>query len=199
MEIDLRGIIRDVWSGVYPEFLWNKIPQVETSQRPGYEFKNTQVKNVSNLGVPFYITTSRGVTAFMPTWLSASPQGADRFLLQNSMMTITNRKKIVTTELINRGGTVKEEISIGDWELTVKGLIVSTNKSYPENEVAKLLSLYKSRSVLWLNNARTAMCMENGERVIMTDLNLPALAGYENIQPYEIKLVSDVEFELEEV
>lgn len=135
----------------------------------------------------------------MPTWLSASAQGAEKFLLQNAVMTITNRKKIVTTELINRGGTVKEEISIGDWELTVKGLIVSNNRSYPEDEVQKLLNLYKKKSVLWVNNARTAMCMTDGERVIMTDLNLPTLSGYENIQPYEIKLLSDIEFELEEI
>ena len=199
MQIDLGKIVKDVWGGVYPEFLWNKIPSYEAPDKKGYAFTRDMNKEMSSKGVPFYISTAKGVKSFMPTWLSASAQGTEKFLLQNAVMTITNRKKIVTTELINRGGTVKEEISIGDWELTVKGLIVSNNKSYPEDEVQKLLNLYKKKSVLWVNNARTAMCMTDGERVIMTDLNLPTLSGYENIQPYEIKLLSDIEFELEEI
>jgi hypothetical protein len=198
MQIDLSKIVKDVWGGVYPEFLWNRIPAMDAPDKKGYVFARDVTNDMSSKGVPFYIY-NKGVRAFMPTWLSASPQGADKFLLQNSVMTITNKKKIVTTELINRGGTVKEEISIGDWELTVKGLIVSNNRSYPEYEVQKLLNLYKRKSALWVNNARTAMCMTDGERVIMTDFNLPTLSGYENIQPYEIKLLSDIEFELEEI
>lgn len=199
MQIDLKKIVKDVWSGVYPEFLLNYLPPYEGKATGGYGFSRTQPKTMSDKGVPLYITTARGVTAFMPTWLSTSAQGAERFLLQNAVMTITNRKKIVTTELINRGGTVKEEISLGDWELSVKGLIVSTDsKGYPEKEVQTLVNMYKKHQPLWVNNARTSMCMTDGERVIMTDMSLPSLSGYENVQPYEVKLLSDVEFELEE-
>lgn len=198
MQIDLKKIIRDVWGGIYPEFLINRVlPNGSSSPSGGYSFIRNTAEDTSARGVPLYITTSNGIKAFMPTWLSTSAQGTERFLLQNAVMTITNRKKIVTTELINRGGTVKEEISIGDWELTVKGLIVG--KTYPEKEVQTLIDMYKKHQPLWINNARTSMCMTDGERVVMTDMSLPALSGYENVQPYEVKLLSDVEFELEEV
>jgi hypothetical protein len=113
-------------------------------------------------------------------------------------MSLTNKKEIVITKMVNRDGTVKEEIALGEWNINIKGVIVSPNSSYPEDEVKLLIEWYKKRVSLNIQNARTAMCMTGDEKVVITDLKLPEVKGFENTQPYEISLLSDIDFDLYE-
>ena len=66
---------------------------------------------------------------FLPIWLIRSD--GSQLLLQNTVSSFANKKTIVETPMVNRQGTFKEEISLSDWDMNVKGLIVSTDWTIP--------------------------------------------------------------------
>jgi len=182
--IGLEKIFRDTWGYIglpFPEFITEGIPE--------------RVKN-SMLGVPFYTKNSNGRELFMPIWLSENDRDSKEYLLPNTVMSLSNKKEIVTTKLVNRDGSVKEEISLNDWEIDIKGVLVSNDNSYPEKDFTKINEWFKNRIALNIQNARTAICLAGGEKVVITDLRFPEIRGFENTQPYELKLISDIEFSL---
>ena len=51
------------------------------------------------------------------------------------IMTVNQQKNIVTTQIQGRDGTVKEEIGMGDYTITINGIITGKNGHYPIDEV----------------------------------------------------------------
>jgi hypothetical protein len=160
---------------------------------------------LSSLGVPYYAENDSGNEVFLPIWLK--PPGKEWMLLENTVSSLTNRKTIVETALVNRQGTVKEEIAISDWEINVKGIMVDPHPNiYPESKVQALLDLYKSGVPVCIDNVRTAMAIpveDNGDKniadyemVVVRDLKLPEVRGRQNCQAFEMNLVSDLSFDL---
>ena len=197
--IDLQKIFKETWGYIgspFPTFIIKGIPKVVS---PSYTKFTAAVKNeMSSLSVPLYAKNSNNREVFMPTWLSETERTTTGYMVPNCVMSLANKKEIVTTKMVNRDGTVKEEISLGEWQINIKGVIVSSNSSYPEAEVQMMVEWYKKRVSLNIQNARTAMCMTGDEKVVITDLKLPEIKGFENTQPYEISLISDIEFDLYE-
>ena len=145
-------------------------------------------------GVPFYALNENGNEIFMPIWLIRSD--GSRLLLQNTIMSLASKKTIVETPLVNRKGTVKEEISVDDWEMNVKGVIVSSDGAYPDQQVYDLNQLYELGEALGIENARTSLLLNGGEKVVIKTLDLPPINGKMNVQAFEMNLVSDLEFSL---
>ncbi len=196
--IDLKQIFKETWgyTGMpFPTFIVKGIPK---TMLPSYKFTAAVKNEMGSLGVPFYAKNSNNREVFMPTWLSENDRTAMSYMIPNSVMSLSNKKEIVTTKMVNRDGTVKEEISLGEWMINIKGVIVSKNSSYPEAEVKMMVEWYRKRTALQIQNARTAICMTGDEKVVITDLKIPEIKGFENTQPYEISLISDIEFSLYE-
>ena len=197
--IDLQKIFKDVWGYIsppYPEILAKTIvgiPHKYTAENYKFDPKGVQV--YSQQGVSIRTSGDKGIEIFMPVWLSETGN-ATEYLLPNTMMSIMSKKNIVTTTLVNRDGTVKEEISMGDWEINIKGVLVGKGSRYPEEEKQKMVDWYKEKKTFNIQNARTAICLADCEKVVITELRFPEIRGFENTQPYELKLLSDVEFSL---
>ena len=130
----------------------------------------------------------------MPVWLIRS--NGDRIMLQNTVMSLTTKNTIVETPLVNRQGNVKEEISIDDWDINIKGIIVSTSMDYPDQEVFELSELRKSGEALGIENARTSLVLDGSEKVVIKKLTFPPLKGMQHIQAFEMDLSSDLDFKL---
>lgn len=156
-------------------------------------------KEVSDLGIPIIYKNTQYKDLFLPVWLAEKQDYKlnTRYLLPLSMMDITCKKNIITTPLVNRNGTVKEEISRADWEINIKGMMVGEENAYPDDQVQILVDWWEQAKSLRIENAKTAICMNEGENVVITSVKFPEVKGKENVQPYEIKLVSDIEFEIE--
>ncbi|MBP1637451.1 MAG: hypothetical protein H6Q18_240, partial [Bacteroidetes bacterium] len=131
---------------------------------------------------------------FLPIWLIKSD--GKKFMLQNTVSSIVSKKTIVETQLVNQQGSVKEEISIDDWEINVKGIIISPDMDYPDQQVLELRQLYKTSESLEIENARTSLLFEDNEKVVLKNLKFPEVKGFENMQAFECDLVSDIEFKL---
>ena len=196
--IDLHKIFKDTWGYVglpYPEIIAVRgMPQKYDTDK--YSFSPKYKVKHSQQGVSIRTNNENGVEIFMPVWLSKLDREAMQYLLPNTMMSITSKKNIVTTTLVNRDGTVKEEISMGDWEINIRGVLVGREDFYPDGEKQILVDWYKEKATFNIQNARTAICLSENEKVVITELRFPEIRGYENTQPYELKLLSDVEFSL---
>lgn len=198
-QINLKEVFNKVWyiSYPYPEIINNVTVGIPEKEIKGdYQFNKWDKKDMSDLGVSFYTKNDSNIDVFMPIWVSENSRDAKEYLLPNTIMSLTNKKNIVITPLVNRKGTVKEEVSFDDWELNIKGVVVGKGNNYPDAEVQKLLNWYNDRTTFNIQNARTSMCLGKEEKVIMVDIKLPELSGYQNTQPFEMKLISDSEFSL---
>lgn len=199
---DIQKIFSETWGYIglpFPEIVVKSItPQVNTYRAGGYQFNTPGRNDVSCLGVPFYAKNNLGREVFMPIWLfeKDNPSDSEKYLLPNTVMSMTCKKNIVITPLVNRKGTVKEEISIDDWELNVKGVMVGEFSTYPEEQKQLLVEWFNEQGALNIQNARTAICLSEGEKVVITSLTFPEIRGFENTQPFEVKMISDTPFSL---
>ncbi len=200
-EHDLAEIFRSVWGYTAFPFLFKLQNKVEAAifKKKGngdidYNLSTYLPRKEYNVkGVPYYANNSNGNEMFMPVWL-IHPDGSE-LLLQNTVTSLSNKKTIVETPLVNRQGTVKEEICIEDWEINVKGLIVSADNDYPDVMVQDLQELYKEGTSLGIQNARTSLVLDS-EIVVIRSLKFPELKGMKHIQAFEMDLTSDIAFKL---
>jgi hypothetical protein len=212
-EHDLLDIFRSVWGYTAFPFLFSTQNKMEAAlfgknkeESSEYDFGDTFTREEwSALGVPYYAQNSNGNEMFLPIWL-IKPDDS-KLLLQNTVSSLTNTKTIIETPLVNRQGTVKEEVAVSDWEINVKGILVDPNPElYPEMQVQELIDLYKKGISLGIQNVRTAMAFYGedgeskngigGEMVVIRDLRFPEIQGRKNCQTFEMNLVSDLAFEL---
>ncbi|MEI8137589.1 MAG: DUF6046 domain-containing protein, partial [Bacteroidota bacterium] len=52
-------------------------------------------------------------------------------VIDTALFNVTQTKNIITTSIQGRNGTVKEYISLGDYNVTIKGVLTGTNGLYP--------------------------------------------------------------------
>ncbi len=203
--IDLARIYKDTWGFVglpFPEIIIRGIPTKSETTFTAEIFKDMQPvagyteQNLSNQGVSYRANIGNDVTAFLPIWLSEGDRNAQEYLLPNTILSMTSKKNIVKTALVNRDGTVKEQISIDDWDLRIRGVLVGKGDNYPEEEKQLMVDWYKRKKSMNIQNVKTAICLEGKEKVVIEDLSFPEIRGFENTQPYEMRLSSDVEFDL---
>ena len=142
-----------------------------------------QMLNATNvLGVPF----------FMPVKLG------NELLPNEPSLTIVSKKNIVETIITGSKvqGIVHELVSVGNYEITIRGLILNKYKLfYPEQDVKRIHDLYKLNESLPILCGLTELLGIN--RVIITDLSFPEMVGIQHAQGYELKCVSDLDFDLE--
>ncbi len=201
-EHDLKDIFQQVWGYNAFPYLFSLAGKVESAlfkkkdeTESEYAFDEVPVRReYNNKGVSFYGNNNNGNELFMPIWL-IRPNNS-RLLLQNTVSDFTNKKTIVETPLVNRKGTVKEEVSINDWEINVKGIIVSSDGCYPDDQVSELNELYEWGVSLGIENARSSLLLGDEEMVVIRSLRFPELKGMKNVQPFEMNMVSDYAFDL---
>ena len=112
------------------------------------------------------------------------------------MISITGTKNIVRTPLVGRRGSVKELISIGDYKISVAAFIRSADGSYPEAQIARMKELYNINESVELICVLTDLLLDEGDRVVITDIQYPPTPGVEDGQAVTIECETDSPFEL---
>ena len=105
------------------------------------------------------------------------------------IMTVNQQKNIVTTQIQGRDGTVKEEIGMGDYTITINGIITGKNGHYPIDEVRefkKMLNANKALSVVsvYLQNLDVT-------NVVIKDYEFAQETGGYSYQRFSINALSD--------
>lgn len=158
--------------------------------------------------------TYRGTEVWLPVKLFAAFRSSGSFsavlslangslYLPYTVVRATCKKNIISTPLAERQGTVKELYSIDDWQISVKGFLISPT-SWPEEDIARLNEFFKMAVPLKIENALTDVLLENATRpeeqcrVVMESLEfLEVEGGKIRAQAFSMKLVSDSVFTLE--
>lgn len=112
-------------------------------------------------------------------------------IFQTVLLTVSQAKKIITTEIQGMNGTVKEYIGMDDYAITVNGIITGTNGQNPTNEIIELKNMLKA------NVAIPVMCtyLNNLEifNIVVKDFTLDQEPGGYSKQNFSINCMSDVD------
>jgi len=163
-----------------------------------YEINIPERREKSNLGQPFYDKNLLGMEMFMPITLIHKDKNnkETKLLLQNTVVSMKMKKTIVETPLVNRQGSVKEIISIDDWKIPIKGMIVSADNDYPDDAVKELKDFVEINEAIDIASVLTAIFLSKDEKVVIEDFELSEMKGIQHAQGFTMNLVSDVQFEL---
>jgi len=114
------------------------------------------------------------------------------------LVRITGGKKINKTSP-NRGkmrGTVKEEWSLKDYKIRVRGFIVNEEAyDYPKELVRRMRQLVEKSGALSITSEYTSIW--GIDQVMIEQWDFPEGQGQPDVQPYTLTLISDQEFSLE--
>lgn len=141
-----------------------------------------------------------GIYYFMPVTIT---HDGTTWEFDNAVVSVTGKKLIVETPLTGRQGTVKELISLNDYE--IKLIVVISDDDYPEEELQKIIKLYEVNAAVSLSCVITdyLLLSQSGEekgvddKVVIKDIDFPAMEGEEDSQTIVFTLLSDQNFELE--
>lgn len=113
-----------------------------------------------------------------------------------ALLEVNMQKNIVKTAVQGRDGTVKEYVSDGDYQVTIRGgLFSSFSYAYPKDDVLQLMQLLQLKEPLdviseYLNS------LFNITNLVVEDYSFSQKEGVQNVQLFEIKTVSDFPIEL---
>jgi len=117
----------------------------------------------------------------------------DKLVLTSPIVNANLSKHIVTTPLVRYDGTVKEYVSMGDWQIEVKGFFCQHEEAKPLQELTQMLAYVKeAREIEITSEYINALGVYS---VVVTELDLPAVP-YGNLIAYRLSLLSDKPFEL---
>lgn len=179
-QIDLAKIVYQKVFGYY------KIPKIISKPQP-FELNSNQY------GTELYKYDDYGIKMFTPVTLIF---GNEEITLPYSTISITGRKNIVSTPLINGRGSVHEKISLNDYEFSVNGVVIERNELLPEFWLEKLNLIFETDEAMEIINPVTDFYLKEDQNVIVTGHSLPDMKGVEGAQAYSFKLKSDVNLEL---
>lgn len=174
------------------------IDDVEFTQTPSIPRKT------SNLGARFYQTDSQGREHFLPITL-------DGMLLPFAVISIVQKRNIVSTPMplrkVGKGkdercaGSVHEIINVDDYQMTIKGLFLNDDNSFPEKEILQLNEISAKCVSVELRSVITDIFLNGSSNHMVTikSVTWPAVEGIEHAKPFIIELESDGIFVLEEV
>lgn len=104
-------------------------------------------------------------------------------------------KRIITTEIPGREGTVKQFVATGDWSLTFTGILLTGDDgAYPEDRMSDLMALERARVPVEATSQYLARL--GITQIVITDIRVPQRPGGANLQEYQITALSDTPFEL---
>jgi len=152
--------------------------------------KNTLLKNEAENIDTQVGTTRYGAPIFKFSEVKLSTSDTE-LLLDTAILSISQSKNIVTTTLQGRDGTVKEYISDGDYEISIKGILDSGNMFvYPEDLVKQLKSICDVKDNIEIKSPFAEML--GITEAVITGYSFNQVPSGYNVQPYEITLLSDV-------
>lgn len=145
----------------------------------------------------------KGVEIMLPVRFYDGPKLL--MFLPYTVIKIAGKKTIVETPLNERRGTVKEEFSVDDYSISVKGFLIDDNRSFPEDQLQLLRELFETGHAVTLDNALTNIFLTDSElredeqrRVVIYDFDVQEVQGGRlHVRPFSMNLKSDCVFTLE--
>ena len=139
-------------------------------------------------------TSKLGTPVYSNIIFNASVVGGwSDFVINDCLITVNQAKKIITTEIQGRDGTVKEYIGLDDYQIQIVGRLNGTYNVNPRSETKDLKTILDSGQPLaitswWLQNLGIT-------DVVVKDYNFPQTEGEYSTQYFSISAISDKQVE----
>lgn len=159
--------------------------------KPKYDGPAPNERESSNLGSTLRKRDANGRWYFMPVVLVYKGK---EYEMPNSLISIRGKKNIVSTPMVGRKGTVKELISMDDYEISIQGVALDTD--WPDDQLAAIKEIYSVNESVQLKCALTDIFMDEEDMVVIKSIDIPEMRGVEHAQTYSLDLETDRSFEL---
>lgn len=149
------------------------------------------LKTQSDLGSILRKKDAQGRYYFLPvTFIYKGKE----YEIPNALISFTGKKTIVETAMVGRQGSVKELISIDDYEISIQATAHSTD--FPEAALTELKELYNINEAVTLKCALTDIFMDKDDKVVIKSIDLSDMKGSEEFQVFKMELITDQSFVL---
>jgi hypothetical protein len=149
---------------------------------------DAQSKNKS--GVPY--VSVLGTPVFSNIILLPKDESKE-LRIDAALTTLDMTKNIVKTPMVKLGGTVKEFIADGDWDIQIQGMLTNPNPNeMPDISLFKEL-IKKGEHLVVYSQYLQQYDIYN---IVIENVKLPQKSGYVNTQFFDIKALSDIPVEL---
>lgn len=159
----------------------------------GYEYPGEQAseKTSSDFGSTLRKKDAQGRWDFMP--IALEHKGTE-YEIPNAVISIRGKKSIVETAMVGRKGTVKELISVDDYEIRIAGVCLDVD--FPDQQINALNELYNINESVTLKCALTDIFLDEEDKVVIKSIDFAEMKGCETAQVFTMELVTDRSFEL---
>lgn len=197
-KFSVKDVLLDIigYKGLpYPGVWLPTVSRSGSGRFTGKDFDNdsdyADEKTTSDKGSVLRKKDAQGRYYFMPVVFEH--KGKD-YEIANAVISFTGKKNVVETAMVGRKGSVKELISIDDYEISIQG--IASSDDFPEAAIAELNELYTINEAITLKCALTDIFMEEDDRVVIRSIDISDMKGSETFQVFKIDLVTDRSFEL---
>jgi hypothetical protein len=140
--------------------------------------------------------TSEGKPIFMELTFQKTGDMKKDLDIACAIVEVNLAKTIVKTELAGgrKKGTVKEQIGFTDYSVSIKGMIISSDGSYPHDEVLELKAMAEATTMIGINHK--LLLYMGITNIVIESIDFPNKQGFQNVQPFSISAISDEAYEL---
>lgn len=157
------------------------------------EERSVRSETNTKKGSDYFKKDEYGNDMFAPVTLKF---GDREITLPYSTVSISGSKKIVNTELVNRQGSVNEQVNINDYDIRINGVVVSRQEKLPESWLDDFREIFETREPIEIVNPITDFYLKENQNIIILSHNLPDMRGIDYAQAYSFKARTDTNLEL---
>jgi hypothetical protein len=112
--------------------------------------------------------------------------------METVIVSVSQTKNIIATPITGRDGTVKEYIALGDYMVSISGILTAANGQYPEESIAALAMAKKAPVSLEVVNK--LLQLYDIDNMVIADYSIPQEPGKYSTQVVNIQAWSDNPF-----
>ena len=143
-------------------------------------------------------------SSLAPAGIVTGPSEADNELILKSddgttiyligvEIDVTQKNKVVSTQLVNKNGTVKERIQREAYEVKVHGNLIGGRDKFPHEDLKTLLTILNSTSSISCSSAYLDIFGIN--KLVLTNANFNQKGlKYFNVLPFDMTFDSDEDY-----
>lgn len=169
------------------------LPQA-TFDNPFSESQTYTKKTQTIKGSPLYgLSDEIGREVFCPVSIKA---GSKQYDFPYAILGFKSKMIYKETPLIERGGSVIEEIGVGPWQISCKGFLIDPQNQFPDEALDALNQLYKYQQPVNLICALSDLFLTKNDQVVIIDLDVPAKGKVMGVKEFSFTMIEDTILDL---
>lgn len=122
--------------------------------------------------------------------------GSENFRIDTVLIDVSQQKQIIKTPIQGVSGTVKEYISMGDYQVKVRGALVDQSaQRYPQEQAQQLREFLEVEDSIGIAS-RFLNDIFEVHKLVIESFSFPQVEGFQNVQLFEFSAISDDPIEL---